>query len=79
MAPLDAAGVRRKHENGEHMAESSGNWSLVEVAGHRCRVFEPAQPSPHDFVVIYLHCSESCVAARLSGVCESIRSDTGCE
>jgi S-formylglutathione hydrolase FrmB len=41
------------------MAESSGTWSLVEVSGHRARVLEPARPSVHNFVVIYLHCSES--------------------
>jgi S-formylglutathione hydrolase FrmB len=34
-------------------------WSDLNVAGHRCRVFEPARPSPHGFVVIYLHCSEA--------------------
>jgi S-formylglutathione hydrolase FrmB len=39
------------------MSELIGNWSEVDLAGHNCRVFEPAQPSPHDFVVIYLHCS----------------------
>jgi len=39
------------------MSATTGTWSEIELAGHRCRVFEPAQPSPHGFVVIYLHCS----------------------
>ncbi len=29
----------------------------VDVAGHACRVFEPSAPSPHRYVVVYLHCS----------------------
>src|SRR5687767_1180838 len=33
----------------------AGNWSEVEIAGHACHVFEPAQPSPHGFTVMYLH------------------------
>jgi S-formylglutathione hydrolase FrmB len=41
------------------MNANTGTWSNVDVAGHRCRVFEPARPSPHGFVVIYLHCSEA--------------------
>jgi S-formylglutathione hydrolase FrmB len=40
------------------MNTNTSTWSNVDVAGHRCRVFEPARPSPHGFVVIYLHCSE---------------------
>jgi S-formylglutathione hydrolase FrmB len=39
------------------MNELVGNWSEIDLAGHTCRAFEPAQPSPHGFVVIYLHCS----------------------
>jgi S-formylglutathione hydrolase FrmB len=39
------------------MAEIAGGWSEIDVAGHVCRVFEPARPSPHGFVVVYLHCS----------------------
>ena len=39
------------------MGESTGVWSEVDVAGHACHVFEPAQPSEHGFVVVYLHCS----------------------
>jgi len=40
-----------------NMSEPSGEWNQVEVAGHTCRVFEPAIPSPHGYVVVYLHCS----------------------
>jgi S-formylglutathione hydrolase FrmB len=29
------------------------------VAGHACRLFEPAAPSPYSYAVIYLHCSRS--------------------
>lgn len=32
-----------------------GNWSEVAVAGHPCDVFEPANPNPHNYVVVYLH------------------------
>jgi S-formylglutathione hydrolase FrmB len=38
------------------MEASRGNWSEVAVAGHACRVFEPASPSSHGYAVIYLHC-----------------------
>jgi S-formylglutathione hydrolase FrmB len=41
------------------MSKPTGTWSEVEVAGHRARVFEPADTCPHHFVVVYLHCSES--------------------
>ena len=41
------------------MSTSTSTWSNVELASHRCRVFEPARPSPHGFVVVYLHCSEA--------------------
>jgi S-formylglutathione hydrolase FrmB len=40
------------------MNQSAGIWSTADVAGHSCRVFEPAQPTPHGFVVVYLHCIE---------------------
>jgi S-formylglutathione hydrolase FrmB len=43
----------------DSMSESNSPWSNVDVAGHRCRVFEPSRPSPHGFVVVYLHCSEA--------------------
>ena len=54
--PLDDAGAAGKHDN---MNDASENWSQVEIAGHICRVFEPAEPSPHGYMVIYLHCSRS--------------------
>lgn len=47
------------------MAESTGNWTEVEVAGHFCQVFEPRRPSEHSYTVVYLHCSE---AAPLAGL-----------
>lgn len=37
------------------MPSPSGGWSEVEVAGHACDVFEPAAPSEHGYVVVYLH------------------------
>ena len=30
-------------------------WSTIEVDGHPCEVYEPAQPNEHGYVVIYLH------------------------
>lgn len=39
------------------MSETAGIWSEIELGGHRCQVFEPARPSPHGYVVIYLHCN----------------------
>jgi pimeloyl-ACP methyl ester carboxylesterase len=41
------------------MAEQAGKWCEVAVAGHPCRLFEPAAPSPCDYVIVYLHCSRS--------------------
>lgn len=46
------------------MSEPTATWSEIDVAGHRCRVFQPARPSPHGYVVVYLHCGE---AASLRG------------
>jgi len=46
------------------MSDARGVWSPVELAGHLCRTYEPATPSPHNFTVVYLHCSE---AASLRG------------
>jgi pimeloyl-ACP methyl ester carboxylesterase len=46
------------------MEDVLGNWSRVTVAGHTCRILEPQEPSPHGYVVVYLHCSE---AASLRG------------
>jgi S-formylglutathione hydrolase len=37
------------------MSTAFGTWSLEKVGGHPCDVYEPRQPSPHGFVVIYLH------------------------
>src|SRR5215210_677583 len=41
------------------MNTQTGVWSKVDVAGHLCRIFKPAEPSPHNYTVIYLHCSEA--------------------
>lgn len=30
-------------------------WTEAEISGHPCEIFEPAQPNPHGFVVMYLH------------------------
>ena len=57
-SPLDDDRAGRQHGIGIIMTQATGTWSTVDVAGHSCRVFEPAQPSPHGFVVVYLHCSE---------------------
>jgi S-formylglutathione hydrolase FrmB len=32
-----------------------GSWSEVKIAGHSCDVFEPTEPNPHGYVVLYLH------------------------
>jgi pimeloyl-ACP methyl ester carboxylesterase len=41
------------------MAETSTNWSEVEVAGHPCGIFEPTRPSESGSAVIYLHGSRT--------------------
>ena len=41
------------------MEKPTGIWSQVELAGHICRTYEPAAPSPHNYTVICLHCSEA--------------------
>jgi pimeloyl-ACP methyl ester carboxylesterase len=46
------------------MSSSVGTWSKVELAGHLCRIYEPAASSSHNYAIIYLHCSE---AASLRG------------
>ncbi|MEX2092563.1 MAG: alpha/beta hydrolase-fold protein [Pirellulales bacterium] len=46
------------------MADSRGNWSEIEVAGHACQIFEPQRPSEHGYTVVYLHCS---LSAKLAG------------
>lgn len=37
------------------MANDSEQWSTVEVAGHKCHLFEPKVPSEHGFTVLFLH------------------------
>ena len=32
-----------------------GSWSEVVVSGHPCEIYEPPEPNPHDYVVVYLH------------------------
>jgi S-formylglutathione hydrolase FrmB len=32
-----------------------GNWTVANVAGHPCDLFEPRQRNPHGYVVVYLH------------------------
>jgi S-formylglutathione hydrolase FrmB len=41
------------------MSTAMGAWSQIEIAGHICRIYEPAAPSPYNYTVIYLHCSEA--------------------
>jgi len=36
-------------------ATPDGTWSRIELSGHSCDLFEPARPSEHGFVVLYLH------------------------
>ncbi len=40
------------------MNTPAGAWTKIELAGHICRTYEPAALSPHNYTVIYLHCSE---------------------
>jgi S-formylglutathione hydrolase FrmB len=37
------------------MTRSLGIWSTASIHGHEADVFEPAQPNPHGYVVVYLH------------------------
>ena len=30
-------------------------WTMIEVAGHECELFEPTRRNPHGFILIYLH------------------------
>lgn len=30
-------------------------WSVVDVAGHPCDIYQPERPNPHAFVALYLH------------------------
>ncbi|HEX5470470.1 MAG TPA: alpha/beta hydrolase-fold protein [Lacipirellulaceae bacterium] len=59
--PLDYRPAADKHD---FMENAVGIWSQTDLAGHICRVYEPPSPSPYNYVVIYLHCSE---AASLKG------------
>lgn len=34
---------------------STGAWRTVDIAEHAASVFEPAEPSPHGYTVLYLH------------------------
>lgn len=49
------------------MASQKNGWSEVQIAEHRCGVFEPSVPSPHGYAVLYLHdADEGDVAAHPS-------------
>ncbi len=37
------------------MTDVVGKWSEIELASHACEIYEPPRPSPHGYVVIYLH------------------------
>jgi len=37
------------------VSDAAGVWSETELAGHPCHVYEPPEPNPHGFVVLYLH------------------------
>jgi S-formylglutathione hydrolase FrmB len=37
------------------VAEPTGSWTEIDLAGHVCDVFEPAAANEHGFAVIYLH------------------------
>jgi S-formylglutathione hydrolase FrmB len=41
------------------MASSTGTWTLIDLRGHACRLYEPPSPNPNNYTVVYLHCSES--------------------
>ena len=61
--------LRGSNSDGSSSGRSStdgatGEWREIELAGHRCEVFEPVRPSEHGYVVVYLHCSR---AASLRG------------
>lgn len=36
------------------MSTETGNWTETEVAGHTCHLFQPVDPSPHGYTVLYL-------------------------
>jgi pimeloyl-ACP methyl ester carboxylesterase len=37
------------------MSDSSGFWTVVQIAGQTCQAFLPTRPSPHGETVMYLH------------------------
>jgi S-formylglutathione hydrolase FrmB len=37
------------------MTQSLGTWSTESIRGHEADIFEPGQPHPHGYVVVYLH------------------------
>ena len=37
------------------MPTHAEQWTKITVAGHPCRVFEPTNPSPHGYTILYLH------------------------
>ena len=37
------------------MASFAHGWTEITLGGHCCHIFEPRQPNPHAFVVVYLH------------------------
>jgi S-formylglutathione hydrolase FrmB len=45
------------------MSQNAGNWSVTDVGGHECCLYEPGKPHEHGHVIVYLHCSH---AAKLS-------------
>jgi S-formylglutathione hydrolase FrmB len=52
------------------MVEPAGTWSEIDLGGHVCSVFEPAVPSEHGYVVVYLHGSD---AGKLAALAEFTR------
>ncbi len=37
------------------MSDSDGVWSVTNVGGHPCHVYQPPAPSPHGYTAMYLH------------------------
>ena len=37
------------------MTDLGGTWNEIELQGHTCHVYEPPNPSPHGYTVLYLH------------------------
>jgi len=37
------------------MTNNSKQWSTIEIAGHKCHLFEPTSPSEHGYTVLFLH------------------------